>query len=340
MLLVRGVISAALVFLVFRKVNWSALGAVVRQLHVGWAVLGSASTAALIAMLALRWRIFLQQQHIRIAYSSVFALTWAGQFFNSLLPGSTGGDVVKILAICRLTPDRKAAAASTVFVDRLSAFFALLVLAGVAASVYPKPLSLLRVPSFSAIGIIAIVFVLGGAGLLGIYLLHRSASGSHLEGRIARTLLATRAAFTLDGRLFAAIVLAFAIHLVNFAIIFFFARALAISITYGQVLLIMPVVLFVVMIPITINGHGLREMLLMAYFTSMGIIIAKDPAINVRETAVALSLVAVANDLLWSLPGGAWYMLMFRNAKTQVGSGSNEAQVRGSVRPNACSDVT
>lgn len=33
----------------------------------------------------------------------------------------------------------------------------------------------------------------------------------------------------------------------------------------------MPVVLFLVLLPITINGHGLREVLLIGYFTQMGI---------------------------------------------------------------------
>jgi hypothetical protein len=54
-------------------------------------------------------------------------------------------------------------------------------------------------------------------------------------------------------------------------------------------------------------------MLLIAYFTSMGVVIANQPAVHVRETAVALSLVAVANDLAWAIPGGLWYLNRFRH---------------------------
>lgn len=76
----------------------------------------------------------------------------------------------------------------------------------------------------------------------------------------------------------------------------------------------MPVILFLVMIPITINGHGLREVLLIGYLGYMGVAAAAQPDVKLQETAVALSIVAVANDLLWSLPGGLLYLLRYRAA--------------------------
>ena len=79
------------------------------RLHVGWAVAGWALSSLMIVGLAVRWRIFLRQQNIALPFLTIFSLTWAGQFFNSILPGSTGGDVVKIYQLCRLAPDRKAA---------------------------------------------------------------------------------------------------------------------------------------------------------------------------------------------------------------------------------------
>ena len=106
--------------------------------------------------------------------------------------------------------------------------------------------------------------------------------------------------------------LSFAIHITNFSIAYLFARALGISITYLQILLMMPVVLFLVLLPITINGHGLRELLLIGYFTQMGIALSGHPESGAREIAIALSLVLVTNDLLWSIPGGIWYLARFK----------------------------
>ena len=101
-------------------------------------------------------------------------------------------------------------------------------------------------------------------------------------------------------------------HILNFSIVYAFARSLEIGLTYGQVLLMMPVILFIVMIPITINGHGLRELLLIGYFGAMGVAIAGHSDLKVQDTAVALSLLTVGNDLFWSLPGGLWYLLGWR----------------------------
>ena len=70
--------------------------------------------------------------------------------------------------------------------------------------------------------------------------------------------------------------------------------------------------MLLIMLPVTINGHGLRELLLIAYFTQMGIGIGWFGGSGVREIAVAFSLVLVANDLLWSIPGGIWYMARFK----------------------------
>jgi uncharacterized membrane protein YbhN (UPF0104 family) len=261
----------------------------------------------------MRWRIFLRHQGIRLPYNTVLCLSWGGQFFNSVLPGSTGGDIIKLIGICSLVPERKAAAASTVFVDRLSALVALLVLAAAAICIYPKPLTLLPLPKLTVSSIIFLVIGAVSVGVAVLWLLHRLTRASHFHGKIARTLAAAKSNLTLDPSVIAALFLAFFIHVLNFTIIFFFARALAIPVNYGQVLFMMPVILFVVMVPITINGHGLREMLLIAYFTSMGVVIANQPAVHVRETAVALSLVAVANDLAWAIPGGLWYLNRFRH---------------------------
>ena len=57
------------------------------------------------------------------------------------------------------------------------------------------------------------------------------------------------------------------------------------------------------MLPITITGHGLRELLLIAYFTQIGITLGGFEG-GVREIAVAFSLLLVANDLIWCIPGG------------------------------------
>jgi hypothetical protein len=45
----------------------------------------------------------------------------------------------------------------------------------------------------------------------------------------------------------------------------------------------------------------------------MGITLTGHPESGAREIAIAWSLILVANDLLWSLPGGIWYLVRFKS---------------------------
>ncbi len=312
-LFLRCLLSVALIFFIAWKVNWSDLGAILMRISWGWAVFGSILTGVLILTLATRWKIFLEQQKIDIPFGTVVALTWAGQFFNSLLPGSTGGDVFKIYQVCRRTPERKAAAASTVLIDRASALLALLILASIAFFLEPAPLQALAGDKFSRLNI---GWLIGFCvlALAAVWRFWRTACSMPWVGKLARTFREVGEGLTFNLRVAFATVLAFVIHLLNFLIVYFFARALDIDIGYGQVLLIMPVVLLMVLLPVTINGHGLRELLLIAYFSEMGIHIGNRTDIGYQDVAVALSVLMVANDLLWSLPGGLGYLTRLRRA--------------------------
>lgn len=284
---------------------------------MGWAIAGWVLSFFVIAGLALRWGVFLRQQKLHLPFRSILALTWAGQFFNSVLPGSTGGDVIKMYQLCRIAPDRKAGAVASVLADRLSALVALLVMAGVGFVLEPAPLRFVigKSPSGRFTALALLVFAIIAAS--GAWLLFRLTRTTHWPDRLRRTIAAAKTNLTLSRETLIALAGAFALHFLNFFTIYLFARALGIAITYSQILLMMPVVLFVVLLPITINGHGIRELLLIGYFTHLGVTLSGVQVSGVQEVAVALSLVLVANDLVWSLPGGLWYLSRFKMRGTR-----------------------
>jgi hypothetical protein len=185
-------------------------------------------------------------------------------------------------------------------------------MAGLGFVLEPAPLQVLLGSrgtgfSFVKIGVALVVIGSGAASLIWLVLRR-----TRFVAPIRRVLTAVRQSFIFNTRLIVALASAFALHMLNFSIVFVFAHSLGLTITYGQILLMMPVVLVLVMIPVTINGHGLREMLFIGYFSVLGITAAGRPDLKMQDIAVALSLLAVANDLLWSLPGGVWYLINFR----------------------------
>ena len=79
---------------------------------------------------ATRWQILLRVQGITISWFRLVKLLMIGIFFNQLMPGGTGGDVVKIFYLLRETPDKKAEAVLAVLMDRLVGLIGLIFVAG------------------------------------------------------------------------------------------------------------------------------------------------------------------------------------------------------------------
>lgn len=271
-----------------------------------------------VVLLALRWLVFLRQQSIPTPWATVWAVTWAGQFFNSVLPGTTGGDIFKIYQACRLAPDRKPAAAASVIIDRLVALAALVVLAllgwwnGV-----PRELGELYsfpyVPPWLLAG-------LSVALALAVFVGWRSLRRGRPREIVGRLLTPLREALRPSRYLAAGFGLALAVHLLTFLSFYLFARALGIGISYTQVLMIVPVILLMVLLPVTVNGHGLREVLLVYYFARLHLSAAAAPSAGTTDTVVALSALLVANDLLWSIAGGLCYLIVARQNEVPAGS--------------------
>lgn len=217
---------------------------------------------------------------------------------------------MKIYNVCQLAPQSRAAAAATVIADRLAALVAIMLLASVSFILRPVTLPWLTRSAFPLQGAVAGAMTLAAATALLLWLSRRST----WIGKLGRLALACRRTVTFNATLLAAFALALAVHFLAFVIVFFYARALHIGISYPQILLIMPVVLLLIMLPVTINGHGLRELLLITYFTQFGITLRPPFTGDLQEIVVALSILLVASDLFWGLPGGIWYFATFRRA--------------------------
>lgn len=302
--------SVGMVWFVVRKLDWASVGVILGQ--ADWRLLGSASALTIlpILLLSLRWHLFIRQQGILISGRDVFFLTWAGQFFNTVLPGNTGGDFVKIFQLCRIAPGRKAGAVASVVVDRLTALAALLVLAVVALVQLPVP-GLLRggsLPAWLPAGAATLALLLSALGFLFWKRLPVPAG-------VGRFFQALKHGVRPGRTLAAGLALAFGIHLFSFFLFFLFSRSLGLPITYPETLLFLPVLLGLMMLPVTVNGHGLRELILIFYFCELDLIPASSSAAGVAEFVVSLSILMVANELLWSLPGGIFYLAGFRGSR-------------------------
>src|SRR5258708_18525223 len=128
MRLERAAMGLTLLALVLWKANaqsvWRSLSTLDARLFAVAALLYGACQL----LSSLRWGLILRALGAPVRPRRLFALYLVGMFFNQLLPGSIGGDVVKMVALAR-----GAAGGVSVVLDRLVGLAALLVLAAAAA---------------------------------------------------------------------------------------------------------------------------------------------------------------------------------------------------------------
>lgn len=77
---------------------------------------------------ALRWSMLLHGQGFNISMKKVFKLQLVGLFFNFVVPGGVGGDLVKGYYLVKQNDDRKFLAATSILMDRLLGLWTIVIL--------------------------------------------------------------------------------------------------------------------------------------------------------------------------------------------------------------------
>ena len=240
-----------------------------------------------LALSALKWQLILQGLGRVVAFVSLARLLWIGLFFNTFLPGRTGGDVVRAWGLAASDTNRLRSIASVV-VDRGLNLFALVLIGGAATLVdsrIPEELSTaVRGLALSLLVVTALFFAA------------RRRMMRYLPFRV-QELLRTLDTGSWNGRRAVTVVgLAIGFQMLVVLINVVVANALQVPVSSTGLFVAIPITAIVTAIPISVNGLGVREA---AYATILSYLGA-DP-----EVAVALSLTVTAAMILWSLGGGA-----------------------------------
>ena len=100
-------------------------------IQLPWFVLGAALWGVLLVLASVRWRVLLRAVGIQTTFANALRLCFVGYFFNNVMPGVTGGDVVRGALITRGLESQRWRAALSVIVDRVVGLIALLTLAAI-----------------------------------------------------------------------------------------------------------------------------------------------------------------------------------------------------------------
>ncbi|MBT59020.1 MAG: hypothetical protein CL393_05775 [Acidiferrobacteraceae bacterium] len=134
--LTRFIVSLLLLTFVFYKTGlFSSAGRenLARMImDLNWTILVISFFIAFIQNLvsAARWRIITKAKQLNGSFISLLKFIYIGRLFNLILPSSMGGDVMRILKLGKINSSSEIAAAS-VFVERFTGMFVLLLLSGI-----------------------------------------------------------------------------------------------------------------------------------------------------------------------------------------------------------------
>lgn len=303
------------------KVDWAKIGQRLLDADPIWLALACLLFGLAFFLASLRWWLLLRVQMIRLSLRVVTALTLIGQFFNSFLLGSTGGDVVRAFYAVTYNPLQRTHAMLSIIVDRAMGLFVVLSFAlvglwwqlGLVMQSNDIRLIGIGLLWLFAIGVIAV------AGLLVTPFSRLPAIAHRIWRRIPRRrnfellVQGTRQHAKSPGRTCGAILCSVGIQFLVFSAGYCIARAMGLNVTFGQMVIVLAVVTCVVSLPISIGGHGVREGAFVLLFAAFGVIPNSALGGEGQEPAILFSLLYFVLLAAWSLVGGLIY-LTFRHA--------------------------
>jgi uncharacterized protein (TIRG00374 family) len=89
-------------------------------------------------LISYRWEIILRaRSQVRLPISGIFRVTWIGQFFSAVLPGSVSGDLVRIIYVEKLDKSfTKKFVIASILIDRLMGLSGLIMVVGLCSLIF------------------------------------------------------------------------------------------------------------------------------------------------------------------------------------------------------------
>jgi len=299
--LLKVIVSAALLVFVFTRVGWADIASALARVRLYWLGLALAVYVLGVFVRAVRWRLLLPRLDApAINIRRLVELYFVSFFFNSFLPTGIGGDVVRIAEVSQAVG--VPAAASSVIADRAIGLAATSLLA---LSALPFVGSRLSLPLALITGATATSIPVA-FWLLTRYRSQEFSAASYLPsfvrplarqvGETAKAL----AAYT-QPQLAQALAVSLAFALTNVLTYAFIGAALEVDLSLAYYMLVSPVITLVLLIPVSVNGLGTRDLTYQALFVPVGV---------APQDALAMSLAYHALNLLAAFIGGVVYTLI------------------------------
>lgn len=303
---VRLVVSAALLAVLFTRVDSGALWASARQASLPWLLVAIGVYFIHVVASAWRWRVLLDAQHVHVPRGTLLSSYLVAIFFNNFLPSNIGGDVVRVRDTAKQARS-KTLATTIILVDRGLGLLSLVLVAALGATVIgrlhghvPPPIwpvwlwaGFLVVASASAPLMLSPAAL--GRLLRPLSVMHPTWVGERIEKLTG----AVKTFRDQPGALAECFLGALCVQALLIAYHLAIAYALHIPVGAWDLAVIVPMSSIVQMVPVSVHGFGVREATFSLYFIRLGLPI---------QSGVLVSLGATVLMMIFSLSGAVVYL--------------------------------
>ncbi len=252
----------------------------------------------------LRWWRLLAIAGCGTPYSSVFRLTFLGLFFNLIVPGLTGGDLIKAVMVVREHPERRSDAFVSAVVDRIFGLIGLLLLASAVVLLAGERLVELKTPVL----VVTVVALLGSTVIFHSWprklvrldnWIHRLPQGERLRSMDRSVRIYGQHPWTL----LLALVISVFNHAANATAVFIIAGSLGAALGYGDTLCAASLASLVSAVPISPGGLGVEEAIYVYLFTLLGSTSSLGLAVGLTKRA-CFTVLGLLGGVSLLMPGG------------------------------------
>ncbi len=299
--IIKAIVGILLFYYIVIQIEFTTLSVILKDIDFAPAILGLLCMGASGIVGSQRWRILMEAQGLNFNYFTTLKWTFIGMFYNTFMPGLTGGDIIKAVYVTKKTSN-KTSAVMTVFVDRVTGILGLALVGAIAITVCN-----IKSSEFIQAKILLYLFLLL-AVLIGCVFfskrIRRFIYFDFIIGKLPFSGIVNDADEAIlcyrrhKATVFKAIVLSVCIHVTVIFGVYLFGLALGVSTlgySYLGVLALIPAVFILSSFAITPAGIGVGESLSIYLLASIG---------TTTEQALSIMLLFRISQIIWSLLGG------------------------------------
>ena len=303
-ILAKVLVSLLLLVFLVRQMDLGKFVHILSSANLSVLMIAATVQIAAVFLSVARWRVILGNFEIGTGFLPLTKLAFIGNFFNLFLPTAIGGDFVRAYYLSRKAGGRMSTALTTILLDRSAGLCALLTIGTFFAAVYGMEVQGVSLFHF-------FLLISGAYAFANVVLFHsgmqnwlsRFLRSRNLENVQEKLDLIYQGVNTLrrsGAAIFTSLFLSLIIQFLSVVIIWIVAQAIGIDAPFSVFLIFIPAINLSIMVPLTINGIGLRESLYYLLFSEIGLPV---------ETSVSLSLLHFLLIVTTAAPGMVIYSL-------------------------------